>query len=590
MQNLLFNLKTNRCKQLAFYLLLSMLFTFLSNYSIAQGFQVKEVKLELSKHGAKKGIYFDQEPSSDSTKFYTGFTYRPKKRLPVQMDIVTFDENGQQIDLQTANTKSDIAKIVDISIDKEDANAKKNLKYTKDGFATGKVVAFKGVHLFAQNGAISLEYKEGSDQEHYPLNVSGDKIRFDVDKTKILYGFVNNRLSEMWPYQYKIETNTKEGILSDLKNMTATHAVVYKGESVLVGGIVSGKVDLKGVNPDFNQYRFYTATFNSQTMQAENVKYHEFKYTLQAVKQREFFENGNTEIVLSASELTNVESFKITEIEGNYLIRILFDPKGNILEQDVYGNGSANEEKVDFKLVKHQKSFLKYGFKTKNSGKPTDFFIARYSKESTWEKDYSMDEIENKMAAIDGKKAKFKIDRAGITIDLDKTYSLPNGDIILIGTAYKGGSFVTFSGSDLNTKNNSRNIAFQIDWQTGELKAYYEINGIKGSVQQRAPIVHIMGNDVVVLFRDVTEDLNVTSYVKGNYRYYINTPFSHGTLVHIDGNSRSVSKPYVIDKAYLYGHQPMFVSKTNTILLDVSANYLPTKKLKPSKLVINLMR
>ncbi len=559
-----------------------------ANLLSAQAPKAKVQTLELSKKGSKKGRFYTTAVNSDSTKYYSIVRYQPKKRAEVQFDVATFDVNGQQQGYETFTWGDNILDKLDVP---------PTLYETEDyapediGMSAGPVVVFQGFNLHVKAGRVDLASGENESKMAYEVDVSGKRMNLVEGKQSLEPSFVDNRISRLYPYYGNIFTPQPTGLRGVFRIPMPVHAVVLKGEKIRFGGIVTGKVDLKEVNPDFGRYRYYTGIFNTETMEVENGQYHELGYQLTATVSKKVYGDGRMEVLLTGYKLMdpNDPMGEVSKIRS--LITLVFNLEGNLADKkiiDIENDRTGEVKNLQTKDLGD--AVVQYGFVSGTMGRHKGLVLA-YFGENIWQQEWSMDALDNALVPVPKGNDKVKLKRSSVQINMEDLKLLPNGDLLLIAQSIdENASSVSVAGKPVGGAVKVRHIALQLDGKTGKLKHYYELKGLKNQTEIHTPIVYTRGEKVYILYRTNAWGMS-SGYHKNEAKgieYTLAFDYTYGVLVAIDTDKGTITTPYKVDKMVISGEDPLQITTNGVLLLNVGKHYLPKKKVKPTTMVIQL--
>lgn len=570
------HLNPNIMNHLKRAIIMATLILGLGSLGLAQtDLDVKTEKIKLSKKGNKKGRFAGTVANNDSSMFYTFYVYQPKRKSPQLFDVVKYNASGKNLGFETIDLSTNIFTKYDIPLPEDSVSNK--------GFSPGQIVQIGGYNMFARKG-----YLEGGTWS--PDYSQHDKIRFAGKEMKVEPCFVNPYKSELLPY-YQYLNISKNSVIAEALS-SPTHAIVWEGEDVLIGGIPNGRVDLSEVNPYFSRTRFLAGVYDTKKMDFKTKHMHEFEYSIGQSIGHVFLSDGGVKVYLEAfiREEPNEVVSKLDR-KNPVLIVLHLDKEGALLNKTISKTMLSGVKVIssDMSVLQNEELSAIAGFKTGKLDRPSELFVVIMG-DSDVEKTYSIEELENKLVEIPKNKNKVKINRINTNVTYESIKRLKNNDIVVVGTTdVKGGIDVRVHGKQVGTNGKKRYFILHINGETRDLKHYYELDPIDEKTitnHWQPQIEEDNSGNFYVYFTGYSFGMNEGAWAAGDKQWTLTNDYNYGKLLKINSTDGSVAKPYEHTKIYSAGYQPLVVTKEGVVLIDMVKKYFPKGKTGPMKVII----
>ncbi|MBR09535.1 MAG: hypothetical protein CMP48_17855 [Rickettsiales bacterium] len=304
--------------------------------AFAQKAEVNSEDLPISKKAKKFGQYGGSYWDSKGETLQTFYTYREKRNSPRSVDVVDITLDGKVSGPTTEDFTLDNLAKYDVQIDPTISEEDDFINFNQP------MVWFKRVDL----GLNGIAFDGSFEAVYDDFGFVGYEFEKDSKKT-LLMGEENQSLNLDFvlaegPIVEKYSSKVLSRGFMGLSTL-ATYAYVPKGEKVVVGGVMNGRVKI-GLNasPDWLRTRFLIGTYDTKSMSWIDQKFVEFEHTMTSLATLKT-EDGVVVLLRKDSKGTlenNRVHFKNSEYEGIVMLEI--DKQGNLKSQIEIDNGDFN--------------------------------------------------------------------------------------------------------------------------------------------------------------------------------------------------------------------------------------------------------
>lgn len=557
-------------------------------YVSAQKLEVNTEALPISKKARKFGQYSGSYWDASGEKLQTIYTYREKRKSPRSYDLINVHVDGKVTGPDTELlTPANISKL-DLQIDEtlleedEFENFDQEMVWIKRVDLGWNAVAYDGYFepISDQFGFVGYQFEKESNK----TRLMGD------ENQSLMLDFVLADGPIVEKYSSKVLSQGFLGLSS-----LSTYAFVPKGDKVIIGGLMNGRVKIGlDASPDWLTTRYLVGTYNTSTMEWEAQNFIEFDYTMHTLASLKT--DDGVAVLLRKDTKGTIENNRVRFNDSEYrgVVMLLFDNKGKLVSQLDLDFGDFNfppigtslsntvPPKFDIRKVGDSYYVSAVGF-----GKGTQFESLNIYKISDGEIDFKkkfLTEDLNEFETPEGEKVKYLIKKREIPV-IDEIIASDN-EVLFLGSIKEIGNFV------IRLDANSGNLNHLVASEHWVPKQGVTIPlGVRGWSKTKSsrngegfldyPVtVEEHGDYYYILYRKMNEGMTPGSSVsststssngviKTTYTksVKIDEVFAFAKLVLINKKTGAIAKPLVIDDEILVGAYGMYIGKDGTAFL-----------------------
>lgn len=308
-------------------LILTMLIFSLGIVS-AQKLEVSTQELPISKQARKFGQYSGSYWDSNGETLQTIYTYREKRKSPRSFDLVNINLEGKITGPETELLELENLVKLDLNLDETISE--------EDDFENfdQEMVWFKRVDL-GWNAIAHDGYLEPISDEYGFVG-----YRFEKQSKKIeLMGNGNQSLMlDFVLADGPIVDKYASKVLLDrdflgLSSM-ASYAYVPKGDKVIIGGLMNGRVKIgMDASPDWLTTRYLVGTYDTEKMDWVEQNFIEFDYTMHSLATLKT--DDEVAVLLRKDTKGTIENNRVRFNDSEYrgVVMLIFDKNGNLTSQ-----------------------------------------------------------------------------------------------------------------------------------------------------------------------------------------------------------------------------------------------------------------
>ena len=559
-----------------------MRLSFLTLSAVAQTkLSVDKVKYKLSKRAAKDGSFVFSELSTDGMHVHSFYQYQARKKKDRGrqfIDVASYNIASKNIEIKTVPKGTNLISTFNLTPLTDDEIS----GLLKAGATSAKppteVVEFSGIKLFAREGRLdggvigTIEYES-----------TGDKIRLqDGHEDFISPIFVHAIDEDFSSYYNRINLNT--GIFAKMTN----YAIVAKGSKAFVLGTIQGKL--------------FAGIYNTAKMEYDdrgfvnlsNSFFEVIEYDIDPIKKQVkllFTTSSENPMVVSATL-----DMKTADILDETAITPTLEGIQNLKRNSLIKDGEEQYVAVFTDVPKNNPNWGK--------NRLASFKLFKLSSQNSWVKEYSLEELANKVVIAPGEKKKTKFHKKGTKGEIDKVIKV--GDHLLVqGHFILGGADISVHGNSVTSRGKKKTFIAQLNPKNGDMVAFYQFDDLKVKKKdleyatdyntkkgiKMAPVISkVNDQEIVLTIRRLTKGSGVHSSVAGNTRttYRLVNDYGWVKLHKLNLNSNNVSKAFSLTgrKNNVVIHNKPIVLSDGSILIDAQNKIFPGSKSKFTKYII----
>ena len=573
-------------------------------YASAQKLDVNTEALPISKKARKFGQYGGSYWDANKENLQTIYTYRETKKSPRSYDLVKTSLSGKisgpETDLFNLNTLSKLDLEIDETISEEEEfeNFNQEMVWIKRVDLGWNAVAFDG-HFEAISDAFGfVGYK--FDKESKKTLLMGE------ENQSLMLDFVLAEGPIVEKYSSKVLDQGFMGLSS-----FASFAFVPKGEKVVLGGLMSGRVKIgMDASPDWLNTRYLVGTYNTGSMQWEEQNFIEFDYTMHALTSLKT--SDGVVVLLRKDTKGTIENNRVRFNDSEYrgVVMLEFDNKGHLKSKLVFDLDDFNFPPIGTSLsntvapkfdIKKVGDF--YYVSAVSFGKGTQFESLNLYKIANgniaFSKKFMANDL-NDYDSPDGEKVKYLIKKREVPV-IDEIIASQD-EILFLGSIKEVGNFVIRLDSD---SGDLKQLVASEHWIPKQ--AVNIPLGVRGWSKTKSsrnsegfidyPVtVKENGDWYYILYRKMNDGMTPGSSVKsttatgnGYITTYVTTKvtidevFAFAKLILINKKTGAMVEPLVIDDEILVGAEGMYLAEDGTAFLhgyDGKKYQMTTAKIK----------
>lgn len=557
-------------------------------YASAQKLDVNTEALPISKKARKFGQYSGSYWDVSGEKLQTIYTYREKRKSPRSYDLINVSLDGKITGPETELLTPDNISKLDLQIDEtlleedEFENFDQEMVWIKRVDLGWNAVAFDGYFEPQSDiyGFVGYEFQKESNK----TRLMGD------ENQSLMLDFVLADGPMVEKYSSKVLSQGFLGLSS-----LSTYAFVPKGDKVIIGGLMNGRVKIGlDASPDWLTTRYLVGTYNTGTMEWEEQNFIEFDYTMHTLASLKT--DDGVAVLLRKDTKGTIENNKVRFNDSEYkgVVMLLFDNKGKLTSQLDLDFGDFNfppigtslsntiPPKFDIRKVKDSYYVSAVGF-----GRGTQFESLNIYKitdgQIDFRKKFLTDDL-NDFVTPDGEKVKYLIKKREVPV-IDEIIA-SDDEVLFLGSIKEIGNFVI--RLDANTGSLNQLIASEHWVPKQGVTIPLGVRGWSKTKSSRSsegfleyPVtVEEHGDYYYILYRKMnlgmTPGSSVSStssssngVIKTTYTksVRIDELFAFAKLVLINKKTGAIAEPLVIDDEILVGAYGMYVGKDGTAFL-----------------------
>ena len=562
--------------------IITTILTLLTLTTLAQTkLSVEKEKYKLSKSAAKNGSFMFSEASQDGQYVHSFYEYQERKKKDRGrsfIDVASYNTESGEITVKTVAKNTDLVSEFNLKpvsdndiADLLKAGARANKPPTD-------VVEFSGIKLFAREGKLSggivgsLEYEK-----------TGSKIRLQDGVQDFISPIMVHPIDEDFSYYYnRINLNT--GIFAKMTN----YAIVAKGSKAFVLGTIQGSLFAGIYNTSKMDYddRGY--------VNLENSFYEVIEYDIDAVQKQVKIlfttSRANPEVIAATLDMKTgavVEENAITPgLNGIENLK-----RNNLIE-----DGSNRYVAIFTDVPKNNPNWGK--------NRLASFRLIKISDQQSWDKEYSLDELSNKVISAPGETRKTKFHKKGTQGFIDNIVKVGN-HLLVQGHFILGGADVRVGGNAVGSRGKVKTFIAQLNPQDGSMAAFYQFDDLKpkkkdleyatdyysknGTVLK--PVISVVNEtEIVLTIRRRVKGAGVHSFTAGSVTttYRIVNDYGWVKIHKLNLDSKESSKDFSLigsKENVVIQDEPVILSD-GTILIDSQNRIVPGQKSKQTKYII----
>lgn len=542
---------------------------------------VDKVKYKLSKDASKNGSFVFSEIATTGEHVHSFYQYQARKKKDRGrqfIDVASYNIASGNIEIETVAKGTDLVtqfNLTPLTNDEISGILKASATSAKP---PTEVVEFSGIKLFAREGRLeggvvgALEYEK-----------TGSKIRlqdgFEDFISPILVHPVDEDFSS---YYHRINLNT--GFFARVTN----YAIVAKGSKAFVLGTIQGSLFAGVFNTEKMDYD------NRGMVKLSNTFYEVIEYDIDPIKKQVklLFTTSieNPKIVSAILDLKTAKVLEETAITP--VLEGIQNVKRNNLIQD-----GANQYVAIFTDV--PKNNPNWG-----KNRLASFKLIKLSSQNSWDKEYSLEELSNKVVSAPGETKKTKFHKKGTEGAIDKIMKV--GDHLIVqGYFILGGADISVHGNSVTSRGKRKTFIAQLNPQNGDMVAFYQFDDLKVKKKDLeyatayntergkniSPVISKVNDDEVVLtIRRMVKGAGVHSSTSGNVTttYRLVNDYGWVKLHKLNLNAKAASKSFSLTghkNNVVVQNEPIVLSD-GTVLIDAQSSIMPGRKTKFTKYII----
>lgn len=563
-----------------------------AGFTSAQKLDIETHKMPISKKARKYGQYGGSYWDSSGEKLQTIYTYREKRRSPRSFDLVTITPDGEVTGPETELLRPENTAKLDLQIDETILE--------EDEFENfnGEMVWFKRVDL----GWNAIAY------EGRFTPVSGDfgfaGYRFEKESSKIkLMGDGNQALMLDFvmadgpiveKYSGKVLLKRDIGGLATL----ATYAYVPKGDQVIVGGLMNGRVKIgMDASPDWLCTRYMVGTYDTGKMEWVEQNFIEFDYTMGVLASIKTDDGAAVLLRKDTKGVINNNRVRFPDSEYQGTVLLTFDKEGNLTSQIDFDKEAFNLANLreltsltppKIEIRKLHESYLISAVNYAKGNKFGSWNIYKITDgEIAFSRTFTKDDL-NAFDTPKGEKVKYLIKKREVPV-LNWIFTTDD-ELLLCGEVEEIGNFIMRLDSEKGT---TKQLAVSKYWVPKK-----NVNiplGVRGWSKTKAKkggedyfdyptTLQTNGDWYCVLYRKMNSGMTPGSTISStssytyNHQYgsttttytkkvKIDEVFAFGKLVMINKKTGAMTESLVIDDEILVGAYGFYVGKDGRLYL-----------------------
>lgn len=557
-------------------------------YLSAQKLEVNTQEFPISKQARKFGQYSGSYWDSPGETLQTIYTYREKRKSPRSFDLVNINLESNITGPETDLLQPENIAKLDLQIDET--------LLEEDDFESfdQQMVWFKRVDL-GWNAIAHDGYLEPISDEFgfvgYQFEKQSKKIRLMGDGNQsLMLDFVLADGPIVEKYASKVLLDRDFLGLSSM----ASYAYVPKGDKVIIGGLMNGRVKIgMDASTDWLTTRYLVGTYDTEKMDWVEQNFIEFDYTMQSLATLKT--DDEVAVLLRKDTKGTIENNRVRFNDSEYqgVVMLIFDNNGNLTSQlDLdFGDfnfpplwGMANIVPPKFDIRKIDDSFIisavGFGkgtqFESLNVFKITDGKIA-------FSKKFLADDLNN-FDSPKGEKIKYLIKKRELPV-IDEIINAGN-EILLMGSINEIGDFMI----RLDAGTGSLNQLVASEYWTPKKNVTIPL-GVRGWSKTKSSrnseeffdypvIVREYGDWYYILYRKMNQGMTPGSTISSSYStdngvvkttytktVTIDEVFAFGKLIMVNKKTGAITEPLEIDDEILVGAYGLYLGKNGTAFL-----------------------